>query len=224
MPPSTKARRHGVNTNLHLHHAGSFRGLPVMSRHAPFIQEYLGRLHDTLLRALDEHPRTLALRFDLRLPEEELFPLWVFTNQVMPRFIDSLKAKIANDRERSHQSYGKVHHTSVRYVWARELGLTGKPHYHCVLFLNQDAYFSFGRIGSGQENTYSRIQSAWASALRLPDEDVTGLVHVPDNSTYRLRRNDAEGLEAFFHRASYLCKAATKGYGDGQHAFGCSRI
>ncbi|WP_460746641.1 inovirus Gp2 family protein [Microvirgula curvata] len=223
MPPSTTARRHSVNTNLHLHHADSFCGLPVIARHAPFIQEYLRRLHDTLQRALDEHPRTLAVRFDLRLPEEELFPLGAFTNQVMPRFIDSLKAKIAHDRERSRQSYGKVHHTSVRYVWARELGLTGKPHYHCVLFLNQDAYFSFGCIGSGQENTYSRIQSAWASALRLSHDDVTGLVHVPDNSTYRLRRDDAEGLEAFFHRASYLCKAATKGYGDGQHAFGCSR-
>ncbi|MCO2952435.1 inovirus Gp2 family protein, partial [Pseudomonas aeruginosa] len=30
-------------------------------------------------------------------------------------------------------------------------------------------------------------------------------------------------LADLFHRASYLCKAATKSYGDGQHGFGCSR-
>ncbi|WP_409513566.1 inovirus-type Gp2 protein [Pseudomonas aeruginosa] len=26
-----------------------------------------------------------------------------------------------------------------------------------------------------------------------------------------------------FHRASYLCKVASKAYGNGQHGFGCSR-
>jgi hypothetical protein len=27
-----------------------------------------------------------------------------------------------------------------------------------------------------------------------------------------------------FYRASYLCKSATKAYGDGQHGFGASRV
>lgn len=217
-----KALRCKSNTNLHLHHGGRFHGLPVMVFHGPFISEYLARLYNTLQHALAEHPRTLAVRFDLRFPEKMELPL--DGNKVIQRFINSLKAKVAHNRERSQQAHGSAHHTSIRYVWAREIGYTGKPHYHFVLFLNQDAYFSFGRIGSNRENTYYRVQSAWASALGINHEYTTGLVHVPDNSTYRLRGDDAEGLEAFFHRASYLCKAATKGYGDGQHAFGCSRI
>lgn len=47
---------------------------------------------------------------------------------------------------------------------------------------------------------------------------------LPDNPLYRLHRDDPQGQAAFFYRASYLCKAATKVFGDGSYGFDCSRI
>ncbi|MNG32610.1 hypothetical protein D3C84_1186660 [compost metagenome] len=73
----------------------------------------------------------------------------------------------------------------------------------------------------------SRLQEAWASALGLSVDQVEGLLEIPVNATYRVDRyvgfGEEDQLPALFHRASYLCKAATKSYGDRQHSFGASR-
>ncbi|MNY72085.1 hypothetical protein D3C86_2105620 [compost metagenome] len=69
----------------------------------------------------------------------------------------------------------------------------------------------------------SRLEEAWASALGMPVGYVAGLVEVPQNPIYRVHYDDLGSQQDLFFRASYLCKAATKAYGDGQHAFGCSR-
>ena len=70
---------------------------------------------------------------------------------------------------------------------------------------------------------FNRLVEAWASALGLSVEAVTGLVEIPSNPTYYLNRGESEELAEFFYRASYLCKSATKVFGDGSHGFGCSR-
>jgi hypothetical protein len=71
------------------------------------------------------------------------------------------------------------------------------------------------------------MEEAWASALGLPDDQVDGLVEIPRNAEYRLNRylraGDEDVLPGLFYRASYLCKSATKLYGDNHHCFGCSR-
>lgn len=73
----------------------------------------------------------------------------------------------------------------------------------------------------------TRMQEAWASALKCEFEQVKGLVEIPKNAEYRVDRNVRPGnvdqLPELFYRASYLCKAATKRYGDGAHGFGYSR-
>lgn len=92
-----------------------------------------------------------------------------------------------------------------------------------AFLLNYDAFNALGKFEPGRDNMFNRLEGAWASALGLPVEAVRGLVEIPSNSTYCLRRDDPQGLNDFFYRASYLCKAATKVYGDGQHGFGASR-
>jgi hypothetical protein len=73
-------------------------------------------------------------------------------------------------------------------------------------------------------NMMARIQAAWASALGLPEAVCAGLVHVPNNPCYAVDRKAGDAaLCDLFHRASYLCKARSKRYGDWTHAFGSSR-
>jgi len=211
------------NTNLKLYYELTYRGLPLVAGHSPFIEQYLDKLHLTISDALAEHPRLFAVRVDLHLPVGLPLPGDSMTNRVMDRLTASLKAKIRHDRNRAKQK-GGAHDTTVRYVWAREIETSDNQHYHFLLLLNRDAYNWLGNVISDYENTYSRIRSAWASALGLTWSETGGLVHIPKNPEYRVDRGAGlEGLYDLFHRASYLCKASTKAHGGYAHGFGCSR-
>lgn len=215
--------RHPQNTNLHLHYESSYQGFPVQTEPGPLIVEYLNLLHLTIQRALNEHPRVFAFRVDLRFPEDREIEPYLSSNFVIERFIASFKEKIDHNRAVAKRKYGHAHDTSVRYVWAREVGRGGKPHFHLVFFLSNDAFGSLGDFNSSRDNMFNRLQEAWASALGISVSSVTGLVEIPRNPLYYVRRDDPASMAELFYRASYLCKAATKSYGNGCHAFGSSR-
>jgi len=215
--------RHPDNSNLHIHAGDLFEGLPVMIEKGPFVTEYLGALKRTVDNTLNQYSRLLGFRIDLRLPIGIDLPDYVYTNQVISRFIESFKAKIEHNRLKARERYLYAHGSKVRYVWAREEGAGHRPHYHILILLNRDAFYTMGKLQSDNANMISRLQEAWASALGLQVDQVVGLVEIPDNATYRVDREDDRALVDLFHRGSYLCKVASKAYGNGQHGFGCSR-
>lgn len=215
--------RHPENSNLTLHFEDTYLNLPVQFDKGPFIREYLDRLHQTIARALDQYRRVFAFRFDLRLPPGYNPQNIVYENQIIDRFIESFKAKIKNNRRMAFQGNQYAHDTVVRYVWTREFGQKGHPHYHLAILLNRDAYCTLGKFSPDRDNIFNRLQDAWASALGMSPDAVVGLVEIPDNPYYSLNRNDNDSIALFFFRASYLCKSATKSFGDGSHGFGASR-
>ncbi|MWK54648.1 inovirus-type Gp2 protein [Pseudomonas otitidis] len=217
-------QRHPQNENLMIHNASGYCGMPIQVDKGPFVQQYLGRLRDTIERAAQQYSRVFAFRIDLRFPTGVDLPESHYTNQVIERFFESFKAKIRHNRRMARMVNKYAHDSSVRYVWAREVGLHGRPHYHVAFLLNFDAFNALGKFETGRDNMFNRLEEAWASALGLPVEGVRGLVEIPPNPTYCLRRDDPQSQAEFFYRASYLCKTATKVYGDGQHGFGASRI
>lgn len=212
-----------LNRNQTIFSGSTYFGLPVMQIHGPFVTEYLEALRRTLYRTLNDHPRVCAIRFDLRFPRSYFASDEMTTNLVVTRFLESLKAKIAHDRECARQRDPHAHQTNVRYVWAREVGDDDRVHYHVALLLNGDAYFTLGKFESEKMNLSKRISSAWASALGMGEREASGLVNFPDRPLYRVLASDPASVADFFHRASYLCKLKTKSYGFGHHGFGCSR-
>lgn len=217
--------RHPDNSNLTLHYDDNYLGLPIQFDKGPFILEYLERLYRTMYRAIDQYQRVFAFRIDLRLPSGQIPHGSLYENEVVDRFIESFKAKIEHNRQMAKRLNPHAHDTVVRYVWTREVGQRGRgvPHYHMAILLNYDAYHSLGIFSPGRENMFNRLQDAWASALSLHSVAVAGLVEIPKNPYYRIGRDDTESIAEFFHRASYLCKAATKEFGGGGHGFGASR-
>lgn len=218
--------RHPANTNLHLHYGDTFEGFPIQIEVGPFIREYLSDLKRTVDLALAEYPRVLAYRVDLRLPQGVELPDFAYTNQVISRFFESFTKRIQYHQERvAERGYSRG--CKVRYVWSREIGQAGRQHYHLLILLNRDAYYGIGRLGSERVNMISRIEESWARALGQHVDCVRGLVHIPKNAEYRIdrvkRRDKGDELDDLFKRASYLCKKATKSYGDRQRGFGTSR-
>lgn len=211
------------NANLHFDNSPMFNGLSLQKKHLPMASEYLQALYDTMHKALSDYPRVMAFRVDPRIPTEISDKMSLEDHKgLIKRFIASLKAIIKHDRECKRQS-SWVPDTKVRYVWCREIGCNGKPHYHFLLILNRDAYHMPGRACSPNENLISRVSRAWYSALGVVWNPQEPWVYVPDNPFYWIYQGDANSFQEAFYRASYLCKANTKQYGLGLRAFGTSR-
>lgn len=214
--------RHSQNTNLSLHHQSTYQDLPVYMGRGPLVTEYLERSKEVIDRALHQYGRVFAFRVDLRFPSGQCGS-YFDGNEVLERFFASFKAKIRHNRDRAREARPHAHDSVVRYIWCREIGEHGVPHYHVAILLNNDAFCALGKYELGRENLFNRLHEAWASALGPSVENTVGLVHLPENPYYMLRRDDPDTLADFFYRVSYLCKADTKQYGDGIHAFGTSR-
>lgn len=214
--------RHPQNTNLSLYHQPTYLGLPVYTARGPLVLPYLERSLEVFDRALGQYPRVFGFRFEPRFPSGQCHSHFG-SNQVLERFFESFKAKIRYNRDKAREARPHAHDSVVRYIWCREIGEHGIPHYHVAILLNNDAFCALGKYELGRENLFNRLHEAWASALGPSVESVKGLIHFPDNVFYVLRRDDPASIAEFFHRVSYLCKADTKHYGDGVHAFGTSR-
>lgn len=182
------------------------------------VPEYQRIVQRTLGLALHRYNRICALRFDLRFPEQ----LHYQDPAVISRFIDSFKAHLRawdNQRRSSHP-------IGFCYLWCREQHNSSNWHYHVVFLFNKDAVCGFGNNLLDGSSMYSRIQSAWASAIGLTAPQADGLVHICKNGTYWIDQRSAEfpsQLAAASERFSYLAKRETKQFDDGNRNFGSSQ-
>jgi hypothetical protein len=218
--------RHPDNKNLHLHHDDTFEGFQLMRDKGPFIRESLAALKHTIDLALADYPRVLAFRLDLYVPKKIKLPDYAHTNKVITKFFESFTKKIKyHQNQVAERGYSRG--CKVRYVWSREIGQGGRLHYHLLILLNRDAYYKLGLLRSERINMFRRIEESWASALGLSVDQVRGLVNRPPNPEYfinrAIRQDKVDEMPEMFKRASYLCKKATKHYGDRQRSFDTSR-
>lgn len=210
------------NRNLTLITDPCFGCLPVFTNRGALIGEYLSSIMGVMDKALATHPRTIAIRVDLRYPSNyphtEDIP-------VITRFIKSLKSQIAADLARKKKQGIRVRPSDVNYVWVKERGSEEHDHYHLVLFLNRDTYNALGFYDVVDGNTAARIRKAWASALGITPEHLGGAVYFPENPIYKLDAGSYCGgaYAKLFYRLSYFAKAETKLYQDSSNHFGTSR-
>ena len=216
-------KRHPQNTKLRLYGQPKYNGKRVFLKAGPLVEEYLQSLEGVIDVALRDYKRVFAFRFDLHFPDSPDLDSEIFTSAAITRFIESFKAQIRHDRKLAKRARRTAANTVVRYVCACERYNAAYPHWHVAFLLNWDAFSKIGLYKLGHDNMYNRVIKAWASALQMKVEEVIGLVHFPRNAEYRLHRDDEASIDEFFHRASYLCKAASKQYGSGQHGFRSSR-
>ncbi|MGB6007770.1 inovirus Gp2 family protein [Castellaniella sp.] len=184
--------------------------------------EYQDIIFKTIQKALEVHPRVMAVRIDLRFPMIETQA--ETESDVITRFFASIKAKIKADLKRKEKSWGRRVSCNVRYVWAREYGtINGRKHYHVLLLLNKDAYHLLGPYSSTKDTLSAIIKQAWCSATRLTHPDFLSLVNF--GRVFYLNKNNADitqkTKEVMTH-ASYLAKNITKRYGDGERSIGSS--
>lgn len=170
------SKRHTSNTNLTVISNGQYQGLNVYPR--PLSAAYLDAILQTLQAAMNEHPRTFMVRFDLHLPQLNFRDSpTVYDSTVISKFFKSLDAKIQQDRLIKGREGKRVHPCTRRYIWARERACADTDHYHIAIFLNNDAYNHLGNYNRSGQNLSTKIVEARASALGLDDYSTRHLVH-----------------------------------------------
>ncbi|MFJ5434006.1 inovirus Gp2 family protein [Pectobacterium sp. CHL-2024] len=196
-------------------------------------RNYVNRIQETIIKALQEYPRVMLLRVDLRLPETNM-DYYNGDSMLITRFIVSLKAQIEADLLKKHKLGKRIHLCHLRYIWAREFNQIGRKHYHVALLFNRETYAYPGsysqRNGGYSHNLSLMIMEAWARALNINNtvnpQSYYSLVEFPTNCYYHLSKNSVNfdvQLSAVIDRVNYLAKEYSKDNSDGQRNFGCSQ-
>jgi len=198
--------------------------MPAMTEKGPLILNYLDRAYQVFDHALKAHTKVLAVRFDLKIPRGITQPEDAKTNRVVRRFLASLQSKINANLKRKHSP----HKCPVRYIVAREIGGKNQNvHYHLMLLLNGHAFRHIGTMDYEGDNVFWLIVDAWASALKVTSEEAVNGVQFGFRrgvvQYYLDPTEDYDKLPKAFHRASYLCKAHTKQYGERHHGLMTSK-
>lgn len=228
-------QRHPSNKNLTIFKAVTYDGLPLVTSKQTeytFIKEYLDSNKRVMDAALDQHPRTLAVRVDLRFPDNHQDPDYPKHNDKceISTFMDSLKAQVDSNIARRRRSGCRVHNCKIRYIWVNECDDVTKDHYHVVLFFNKD---TFGRLGSKNIPEYASpllemIVEAWKRALHISSSKAWNLVHIPYDATYRLKKvscpDEDDDYRSLFLRLSYFTKAETKSFGTRRNRYRSSNV
>lgn len=196
-------------------------------------QNYVKRIHETINKSLQEYPRTLLLRVDLRLPEMHSMN-YNTDSTLITRFIVSLKSQIEADLLKKQNAGKRVHPCRLRHIWTREFNHEGRKHYHVVLLFNKDTYAYPGNYtptdGEYSQSLALMIMKAWVRALNLSSamnyQQYYALVEFPVNCYYHLNVNSDNyntQSNAVVVRVNYLAKEYSKDSSDGQRNFGCSQ-
>ena len=143
--------------------------------------EILQKIVSQLDVMLEHHCKVLVFRLDLRLHER------IENSDQLSRFFDRFK--------KSLKAFG---HKRLGYIWCREQGKAGKPHYHVALIVN-------GNINQNPHYLIEEIRHHW-------EDRQVGTVWQPDNCSYRLNRGDNTQYQKVFDRLSYVAKVDTKGH------------
>ena len=217
--------RNPYNPNQNLFIETFYKSFPVQTHQGPLVLDYLERLHHVFVRAMNDYSRLYVVRLDLRFRKGDELPDIARTNIPIRNFMASLRAKLKNKEDVTLRRRGRVNSHGLRYAWAREVGLDSqRPHYHVVLILNGDAYRSIGNYQDPEmPGLYKMCQEAWASAIGQPFDLADGLVSVVQNGQWHLNRTDQVVFRDAFYAASYLCKARSKVFELGFHAYDNSR-
>lgn len=94
---------------------------------------YLKRMEQVLENAEIEFKRLLAVRIDLRLPENYPLEIVSYTETLPGRFLKSLDKKIKSHLIKREREGERIHTESLRFIWVKEQAENHSvPHWHFV--------------------------------------------------------------------------------------------
>ncbi|WP_371974545.1 inovirus Gp2 family protein [Lelliottia nimipressuralis] len=201
------------------------------SKFGPLNSGYMNRMTEIINKAIKAHARTSVFTFVLRLPEhrdadDSIACAPDLRPGLMERFTGALRSRINAHQQRRKREGLQVCSTDLRYIWVREVGESGKSHYHAAIFVNKDTFNGLGNYSTEDHNLGSYISEAWLSALNLLETPEYRTLVTFNNTPHSLEclRVDRFGQQLLKLRShlSYFAKEHTKSYNKEERSFGGS--
>lgn len=203
-----------------LHYAHEFQGIPVDQSQGPLIARHLQALHNLIQRAQAAHPDTLAVRFDLHVPN-------TFHTSVT---LDQGNGLISLFWQELFEQFFQGSPSAplgLRFAWSRDHPThSGGVIYKVLALVNTRAFHGLYARTAEPDLVRSNslagcILRAWGQALRLPGPPPQELVSFPldpctgEPQSMRLSPRNGTAWQRLFTETSSLCKAEGKPLGRG---------
>lgn len=203
----------GINRKMkmRINYNDAFKGMKVNANKDKGYGLYpliLDRMHTQITILQEYHSRVTVVRLDLHFPDGHVTNNKL-ENTMLSRYIKRCKADLGSSTWGNHKRF--VH------GWVKEVGESGKSHYH-LFFAFQTLQLNLGLIsGSGHTGVWKLLEDRWS-------ELTGGTVHFSKH--HRLTRDNPEAFADCFYHLSYLAKVRDKhfGTGDSHRRFGFSKL
>ncbi|WP_316672968.1 inovirus-type Gp2 protein [uncultured Tolumonas sp.] len=126
-------------------------------------------IKDVFFDALSAHPRVLAIRCRLTVPQEHIHTRkknsFQIQEKLLIQFIYEFKDELATDQRIKREQRRRTHGSDVFYFWRTNRNAAGNIYYDLFIMVNKDEYHKV----SDYEGTdlSAMIIRAWASVIRL---------------------------------------------------------
>ncbi|MEH0373231.1 inovirus Gp2 family protein [Vibrio mimicus] len=203
--------------------------LNVYSKKGPLKPSYLLAIKEVFDSALQQYPRTLILRVDLKYPNG--FSIDNVSSKQITKFQESFKALMCAylKRKMRKNCNNRNLHSTPRFIWCKEIVTSENPHYHVAVLLNGEVFRGLGPYDGIESNYISgMVVKAWASATGLQVEQASRAITFPRNGRYVIHKRSSPSVfndqyKQAFYRISYFAKEESKKYGNREKNFGSSR-
>lgn len=204
----TNRKRSKYNHNLKLYHEPTYKGFKLKRSNAPYIEQHLDGLYATIISALNQHHRTLAVRFDLKVP---LSGIPIEVDNPIKRFIDAVRARINTHLKQKFKREGRFRSCRLRYaVKVEQKVIALHEHYHVILFVNNDVFRCIQNLGPNDNSALGKIiRDSWHSVAKLDERSTEVLIHsspTPNRYLTGSVSSDNPIMRAAFEHYSYICK------------------
>ena len=130
-------------------------------------------IKDVFFDALNTHPRVLAVRCTLTVPQEHVpnrgKTLFLSQENLLIQFIDKLKYELSIDQQIKREQRQRIYGSDVFYLWRVNQNMAGNIYYDLFIMVNKDEYHKASDYAG--TDLSAMIIRAWASVTRLSDKE-----------------------------------------------------
>jgi hypothetical protein len=140
---------------------------------------YIRCIKDTFFDALSTHPRVLAVRCRLTVPQGHVHtrenPSFRSQENLLIQFIDEFKDELSIDQQRKREQRQRTYGSDIFYLWRSNRNVAGNIYYDLFIMVNKDEYHKV----SDYEGTdlSAMIIRSWANVMWLSDKEAEEYVY-----------------------------------------------
>ncbi len=136
-------------------------------------------IKDVFFDALNTHPRVLAVRCRLTVPQEHVHTRKKTSlrsqENLLIQFIDEFKDELSIDQRIKREQRQRIYGSDVFYLWRTNQNIAGNIYYDLFLMVNKDEYHKISDYAG--TDLSAMIIRAWARVMQLSAKEAEEYIY-----------------------------------------------